>query len=54
MRRDVDPCRLVYVDNRTAYNKIYPGFFRGNTHSLTGAEYDVESAFRITIQEPTQ
>lgn len=49
-----NPHRVVYVDNRTAYNKIYPWFFYGSTHSLTGAEYDVESAFRITIQEPTQ
>lgn len=47
-----DASRLVYVDNRAMYNKIYPGFFRNDTFALTGAEYDVESAFRITIQEP--
>lgn len=46
-----DPSRLVYVDNRTAYNKIYPGFFRNGTHALAGEAYVVESAIRLTIME---
>lgn len=46
-----DPSRIIYVDNRTSYNKIYASFFRNGAHALSGAEYDVESAFKITIKE---
>jgi len=47
-----DPSRLVYVDNRAMYNKVYPAFFRNGGHALSGAEYEVESAFHITIKGP--
>lgn len=47
-----DPSRLVFVDNRPNYNKIYPGFFRGGTHvTAAGAKYMTEISIVLSIKE---
>lgn len=47
-----DPSRLTYVRNATQYNKVYPGFFRNDTHALSaGTEYDTEINFTVDILE---
>lgn len=49
-----DASRLVYVDNRAAYNKVYPGFWRNGSHvTSVGAILDTEVNINVSVMEPS-